>query len=153
MGAKMKKPCQSKEVSDANLRQYMGYNMKRAFLMVREDLARVLEPLGLRMTSFSALAIIMGTPNISQSRLAEALRIERSGVVVLVDELESADLIERGRVEGDRRQYALRATPAGVARWRAAEAAVHAHEDEMFADLNDAERKTLKALLGRVGKK
>lgn len=40
------------EITDQNLRQFVGYTMKRAFLMVREDLARVLEPLGLRMTSF-----------------------------------------------------------------------------------------------------
>jgi DNA-binding MarR family transcriptional regulator len=137
-------------ITDQNLRQFVGYTMKRAFLTVREDLATVLEPLGLRMTSFSALAIIHENPDISQSRLAEALYIERSGVVVLVDELESADLIERGRVEGDRRQYALRTTEAGEAKWQEAERAVHAHEDALFRDLTEAERKTLRALLRRV---
>ncbi|SFK05159.1 MarR family winged helix-turn-helix transcriptional regulator [Celeribacter neptunius] len=146
----MKKPLETKEITDRNLRQFVGYNMKRAFLAVREDLAQHLEALGLRMTSFSALAVIIENPDISQSRLAEALKIERSGVVVLVDELESADLIERGRVEGDRRQYALRATPAGEARWQAAEKAVQAHEDGIFAALTAEERRTLKALLGRV---
>ncbi|WP_417263855.1 MarR family winged helix-turn-helix transcriptional regulator [Celeribacter sp.] len=141
------------EITDQNLRQFVGYTMKRAFLMVREDLARVLEPLGLRMTSFSALAIIKENPDISQSRLAVALHIERSGVVVLVDELESADLIERGRVEGDRRQYALRTTALGDKKWQEAERAVEAHEDALFAALSTEERTTLRALLGRVGRK
>ncbi|MCA0043169.1 MarR family winged helix-turn-helix transcriptional regulator [Celeribacter litoreus] len=149
----MKKSCEPKVTTDCNLRQFVGYNMKRAFLTVREDLASVLEPIGLRMTSFSALAVIVENPDISQSRLAEALHIERSGVVVLVDELERAEFIERGRVEGDRRQYALRATPIGEAKWAEAEKAVHAHEDGLFADLTDEERASLKSLLGRVGRK
>nr|WP_319249837.1 MarR family transcriptional regulator [uncultured Celeribacter sp.] len=146
----MKKAGKPIEVTDNNLRQFVGYNMKRAFLAVREDLSATLEPLGLRMTSFSALAIIEENPDISQSRLAEALHIERSGVVVLVDELESAELIERGRVEGDRRQYALRVTPEGSAKWRAAEVAVQGHETALFEKLSEAERETLRALLGRV---
>ena len=146
----MKKESTSKEITDENLRQFVGYNMKRAFLLVREDIAKTLEPLGLRMTSFSALAVIVENPDISQSRLAEALYIERSGVVVLVDELESSDLIARGRVEGDRRQYALSATPEGLAKWEQAEAAVHGHEDAMFSRLSVDDLATLKALLGRV---
>ncbi|EKE67969.1 MULTISPECIES: MarR family transcriptional regulator [Roseobacteraceae] len=146
----MKKECAAKEITDENLRQFVGYNMKRAFLNVRADLADTLEPLGLRMTSFSALAVIIENPDISQSRLAEALRIERSGVVVLVDELESADLISRGRVEGDRRQYALRATKAGMAKWKEAETAVNAHEAAMFSKLTEAEVTVLKELLRRV---
>lgn len=146
----MSKCDKNTEITDTNLRQFVGYNMKRAFLTVREDLAMTLEPLGLRMTSFSALAIIQENPDISQSRLAEALHIERSGVVVLVDELESADLISRNRVEGDRRQYALRTTEAGEAKWQEAERGVHAHEDALFQDLTDTERATLRDLLRRV---
>ncbi|AJE46182.1 MarR family winged helix-turn-helix transcriptional regulator [Celeribacter indicus] len=140
------------EITDENLRQFAGYNMKRAFLMVRDDLGRTLQEFGLRMTSFSALAIIIENPDVSQSRLAEALHIERSGVVVLVDELESADLIARNRVEGDRRQYALRATPEGEAVWTRAEAAVHAHEERIFAGLGAGERQRLADLLRRVGR-
>ncbi len=136
----------AKEITDENLRQFVGYNMKRAFLNVRADL----EPLGLRMTSFSALAVIIENPDISQSRLAEALHIERSGVVVLVDELESADLISRGRVAGDRRQHALRVTPEGAAKWKEAETAVNAHEAAMFSKLTEAEVSVLKELLRRV---
>ncbi|WP_460274299.1 MarR family winged helix-turn-helix transcriptional regulator [Celeribacter sp. ULVN23_4] len=146
----MSKYVKDTEITEQNLRQFVGYTMKRAFLTVREDLAQVLEPLGLRMTSFSALAIVQENPDISQSRLAEALYIERSGVVVLVDELESADLIERGRVEGDRRQYALRTTKEGDKIWREAERAVHAHEDALFRNLTAEERETLRDLLGRV---
>ncbi|MBN9888182.1 MarR family winged helix-turn-helix transcriptional regulator [Salipiger abyssi] len=139
------------EITDENLRQFVGYNMKRSFLTVREDMARTLEPFGLRMTSFSALAIIVENPNISQSRLAEALHIERSNVVVLVDELESADLISRNRVEGDRRQYALRATTHGAAFWAEAEAAVLAHEARLFSGLSKTELKTLVKFLRSVG--
>lgn len=138
------------EITDQNLRQYVGYNMKRAMLAVREDIRETLEPFGLRNTSFSTLSIIVENPGVSQSRLAETLAVERSGIVTLVDELEQAGLIERGRVAGDRRQYALRTTKEGEKIWREAERAVHAHEDALFRNLTAEERETLRDLLGRV---
>ncbi|OCX67345.1 MarR family transcriptional regulator [Thioclava sp. SK-1] len=137
--------------TDDKLRQFIGYNMKRTFLLVQEDMNRSLEPLGLRMASFSALAIIAENSDISQTRLAEMLCIERSGVVVLVDQLENADLIARHRVEGDRRSYALRLTDEGQRVWTQAEAAVQAHEDAFFADLTGPQRDALAAALRRLG--
>ena len=72
-------------VSDQGLRQFVGYSMKRAFLDIRDDLIVTLAPLGLRVMTFSALSIVVENPDLSQSQLAQSLRIERSGVVVLVD--------------------------------------------------------------------
>ena len=69
------------------------------------------------------------------------------GVVVLVDELENADLIARNRVKGDRRSYALRATLKGRRAWAKAEALVHAHEARLFAALAPDDRERLHALL------
>jgi len=91
----------------------MGYNLKRSYLLVREEVLRVLAPYDLRPTSFSALVIIVDNPNLSQSGLAKALEIKRSGVVLIADELEKAELISRNNVPGDRRSYALRATEKG----------------------------------------
>ena len=125
--------------------------MKRAFLDIRDDLINTLAPLGLRVMTFSALAIVVENPDLSQSQLAQALRIERSGVVVLVDELEKAELISRNQVEGDRRSYALRATPEGRKLWKQAERRVQAHEKALLADLSDEEQKHLAELLSRIG--
>ncbi|SEK18746.1 MarR family winged helix-turn-helix transcriptional regulator [Pacificibacter marinus] len=138
------------EMTDLNLRQFAGYNLKRVYLLVHADLMKSLEPLGLRTMTFSALNVVAENPNLTQSQLAQTLKIERSGVVVLVDELENTDLISRNRVEGDRRSYALHTTPEGAALLAKANQVVHAHEDKIFSDLSQNERDTLRGLLGRI---
>lgn len=140
----------SKALSDHNLRKYAGYNLKRVYLLVRADMMKTIEPLGLRTMTFSALSVVAENPNLTQSQLALTLNIERSGVVVLVDELEKADLISRNRVEGDRRSYALHTTPAGDVLLEQAAQRVEAHEDKIFSDLSTQERKVLRGLLDRI---
>lgn len=138
------------QLTQSNLRQFVGYEMKLAYMLIHEDMLRILKPTGLRIVTFSALGIVVENPDMSQTQLAQALQIERSGVVVIVDELENADLITRNRVEGDRRSYALRATLKGRNLWSRTEKQVHDHEDKMLSALNSAERQTLKGLLGRI---
>ena len=135
---------------DRSLRQLVGYTMKRATNLMQADAARVLEPLGLRITTFSALSVICDTPDVTQSQLAASLNMERSNTVLIIDALEEAGLIGRHRVLTDRRSFALRATLAGTRRRRAAVAALEAHEDAMLAGLTADERDTLVALLRRI---
>jgi len=138
------------QLAQSNLRQFAGYEMKLAYLLIHEDMMRILKPTGLRIVTFSALGIVVENPDISQTQLAQALQIERSGVVVIVDELENADLISRNKVEGDRRSYALRATLKGRNLWSRTEKRVHEHEDRILSGLTTSERETLKKLLGRI---
>jgi DNA-binding MarR family transcriptional regulator len=105
--------------------------------------------LGLRVGTFSALAVVMGSPGISQTQLGEMLSIKRSGVVVVVDDLERLGAVERKPVLTDRRAYALHVTPAGKHLWSRAEAAVQAHEAALFDELDPQERSTLQDLLVR----
>ncbi|XDA99111.1 MarR family winged helix-turn-helix transcriptional regulator [Sulfitobacter sp. LCG007] len=135
---------------DAALRQFTGYAMKRACLMVQDAVADALAPLGLRIGTFSALGVVAGSPGISQSQLSDVLRIRRSGIVVVVDELQGAGLLERCPVPGDRRTYALTVTPEGEGRWREAEAAVRAREADILGRLAEDEIATLQDLLARA---
>lgn len=143
-------PARDAPLADTLLRQFAGYEMKMSYMLIHEDMVRVLKPTGLRIVTFSALSIVVENPDISQTQLSQALQIERSGVVVIVDELENAELITRNRVEGDRRSYALRATLKGRNLWNRAEKLVHEHENRMLAGFSRSERETLKGLLGRI---
>ncbi|MCA8881401.1 MAG: MarR family transcriptional regulator [Rhodobacteraceae bacterium] len=138
------------EPTDHKLRQFAGYTMKRAFLALRADVTATLAPFELRTATFSALGIIIENPDLTQSQLAQALGVERSGIVVLVDELENRDLISRNKVKGDRRSYALRVTLAGRRLWQKAEAAMQRHEDRICSGLSAAEREALNDMLRRV---
>lgn len=129
---------------------FVGYALKRSYLNFQADFIASLSHLSLRPGQFAALSIIIDNPDISQSRLARALAIERSGVVLIVDELEGRDLISRNKVPGDRRSYALRATVEGETLRAEAVRTIRDHEDRLLAPLSAGERETLADLLSRL---
>lgn len=137
-------------VSDVTLRQFTGYQMKRAFMVIQADMIRTLDPFGLRMVTYSALAIIGDSPGLSQTQLAEALAIERPNLVVIVDELERRDLVSRDRVPTDRRTYALRLRPEGAELLARATEAVRDHEARMMKGLSKDEEALLTSFLSRI---
>jgi DNA-binding MarR family transcriptional regulator len=141
------KESQDREVSDARLERFTGYLMKRAFNVVQADLARVLEPFGLRMLSFSTLMVVIDNPDITQTQLAQALSVERSNIVVVLDVLEEAGLLNRNPVPRNRRAYALRATLAGQRLAEKAAKAVAEHEARLFGSLSPAEHGVLRQAL------
>ena len=93
------------------------------------------------------MASVFGLAGCGSDSTSDSPEGRRNFVVVLVDELENADLIARNRVKGDRRSYALRATLKGRRAWAKAEALVHAHEARLFAALAPEDRERLHALL------
>lgn len=137
-------------LNDGSLRQFAGYNLRRAYLAIHDDLTRQLAALELRTITFSALCMIADNPDIIQSRLAEALSMERPNLVVVIDELEQRGFITRTRLASDRRAYALRVTLSGRRLCGKALKTIAAHEDRLLAVLDAAERRTLVTLLNRI---
>lgn len=137
-------------VSDKALRGFAGYALKRASNAVQADLARTLEPFGLRMITFTALLLIVENPDLSQTQLAGVLAVERSNLVTIVDELEQAGWIARKPSPRDRRSHALRATSAGERLCTAARRAVEAHEARLFSAFGADGKTMLVAALGLV---
>lgn len=139
-----------KPVSDASLRAFAGYHMKRAFNVIKADLIETLKPFDLRMVTYSTLVLIVDNPGLRQAQMADALMIERPNFVAIIDELETAGLITRQRAPEDRRAYALMATLSGQAQCKWATEAVNAHEHRVFGVLSDAERRLLLSALGKI---
>lgn len=136
------------EASD--LEDLIGYNLKRAYVIVRTDFRKTLGEDGMSARVFSALSLCVRYPNITQSELARMMGIERSGLVAIVDELEAKKYLRRTPVPGDRRVQALEPTDAGRAAYDEAILAVRAHEDRLFADMSAAEKNTLLSLLKKI---
>ena len=135
---------------DETLRGFIGYGLKRAFNAIQADVNTTLAPLGLRMITFSALTVIRDAPGIRAAGLAAVLGLERPNLVLVLDDLERAELITRTRARDDRRAYELRATPAGRRLAERAAAAVGAHDDRMTAGLSEEERQALHRALARI---
>ena len=135
---------------ESDLEDLIGYNLKRAYVIVQTDFRRTLGEDGMSARVFSALSLCVRYPNITQSKLARMMGIERSGLVAIVDELEAKQYLRRASVPGDRRVQALAPTDAGRAAYEEAIKAVRGHEDRLFADMTSAEKETLLSLLKKI---
>lgn len=134
----------------SDLEQFVGYNLKRAYVIVQADFRNALGQDSLAPRVFSALSLVVQFPHISQSKLARRLGIERSGLVAIVDELEGLGYLSRATVPGDRRVQALVPTAKGRTAYTEALATVRAHEKALLADLSAQEQRTLISLLRRI---
>lgn len=136
------------EISD--LEGFIGYNLKRAYVIVQNDFRRALGEDGFAPRVFSALSLVVQYPNVTQSGLARMLGIERSGLVSIVDELEKRQLLVRTNVPGDRRVHALVPTDEGKRVYAASWKAVREHENVLLSNLSDDEKSTLVHLLKKI---
>ena len=134
----------------SDLEDLVGYNLKRAYLTVQTDFRAALGEDGLSPRHFSALALVVGFPHITQSALARKLGIERSGLVAIVDDLERSAYLGRAPVPGDRRVQALVPTAAGEAAYGEALRKVRAHEACLLGDMTEEEQATLIRLLRQI---
>lgn len=141
------------EADDSPLDQFIGYNLKRAYVIVQADFRQALGEDGLAPRVFSALNLVVQYPNMTQSALAKLLGIERSGLVAIIDELEGRGYLERTRVPGDRRVHALAATTEGQAANKALQTSVKDHENRLLSHMSADEKETLITLLKKIRKK
>lgn len=107
----------------------------------------VLTPLGLRSRHLVALTILRERGGLAQQTLAEALQIDRTNIVGLLNELEGDGLILRRRVAEDRRRHIVELTDDGAKKLAEADRAVAAAEGEVLAPLDAEQRETLYQLL------
>lgn len=139
---------------DETLDGIFGYHLKRATNVLQLDLKQTLQPFGLRMLTYTALVLIVDNPGLRQSQLAEAMDVERPNMVVIIDALESRELIIRDRVPTDRRAYALHATLAGRRLCEKATVAVKLHEERLLHQLSPETRQnviTALKMIRRIG--
>lgn len=140
------------EAETADLEGLIGYNLKRAYVIVQTDFREALGADGLSPRVFSALSLTVKFPNITQSELARMMGIERSGLVAIVDELETRKYLKRVPVPGDRRVQALVPTDAGQRAYAEAIGIVRKHEDQLLSHLSKDEQSTLLTLLKKIRK-
>ncbi|MGK4594873.1 MarR family winged helix-turn-helix transcriptional regulator [Amycolatopsis sp. w19] len=107
----------------------------------------VLAPLGLRPRHLVALTVLRDLGGCSQQDLAKTLEMDGTNVVGLLNDLESANLIERRRSPEDRRRHIVELTDVGTKQLVKAEFALAGVEDEVLGALDNDQRETLYNLL------
>ena len=129
----------------------LGFLLSRASGQVVRATNAALAEHGLRVRQYSVLVLACeAAEGLSQRELATVLGLDPSQVVLLVDELAAAGLVERQAPEVDRRTRLVVPTQEGrrvrEAAGRAADAAVEAP----LSLLGEAERDRLRDMLTRI---
>jgi DNA-binding MarR family transcriptional regulator len=112
--------------------------------------ADVLGAVGLTPALFGLLNVIGAREGAIQQQLGTAMGIDRSTMVSLIDQLESAGLAKRRPSAIDRRAREISITPKGRRLLQQARKLTRDVEDEVLAGLAGDERRELLALLRRV---
>ncbi|SFS72047.1 MarR family winged helix-turn-helix transcriptional regulator [Saccharopolyspora flava] len=129
----------------------LGFLLSRASGVVARSVSAELEPLGLRVRSYSVLALSAEEgAGINQRRLAEIIGLDPSQVVALVDELEQRDLVARIPDPRDRRNKLVQATESGRELVAEAQARVTELEDGYFHRMSPRRLDELRAILREI---
>jgi DNA-binding MarR family transcriptional regulator len=104
----------------------------------------------LRPRHLIALSVLHDRGPLSQQGLGEALSLDPSNVVGLLNELEERGLIARQRDPADRRRHIVTLSDAGTAELSASATRTTDIEDELLKALSPAERAQLRDLLVRA---
>jgi DNA-binding MarR family transcriptional regulator len=129
----------------------LGFLLSRASGQVLKATNAALTEHGLRVRQYSVLALACeAADGLSQRELATLLGLDPSQVVLLVDELASAGLVERQAAEADRRTRLVVPTPEGRRVREAAGKAADAAVETPLGLLGDAERDRLRDMLTRI---
>jgi DNA-binding MarR family transcriptional regulator len=117
---------------------------------VRAEAESEIEAFNLRPRHVVALTLLQLLGPQSQSDLADALRVDGTNLVGLLNDLEAEDLIERRRSPQDRRRHTVSLTPTGVRRLAELEHALTDAEQRVLAVLDSDQQDTLRALLEQI---
>jgi DNA-binding MarR family transcriptional regulator len=132
------------------LEAFVGYNTRRAWLVVSAIFAERMAVFGLKQVDFSVLSLLAHNPGATSRQLCATLDILPPNLVSLIAAMDGRGLIERRPHPHDGRAIGLYLTPAGEKLVREAEQTVMQLEMDASARLTTRERETLIRLLQRI---
>jgi len=138
------------QVDTQFLESLVGYNTRRATLVIIGAFLERMAEYDLRPVDFSVASLIVHNPGITSRQLCTALGLLPPNLVGLLNALEKRGLITRRPHPNDGRAMGLHPTAAGTKLMKQAEKVAFDLEAESSSALTAAERKTLIRLLQKV---
>jgi DNA-binding MarR family transcriptional regulator len=136
--------------ADAPVTEFVGQLLFRLWRASHVRASEVLETVGLTPALFGLLNVIGAREGAIQQELGAAMGIDRSTMVSLIDQLESAGIARRRPSPTDRRAREIAITPKGRRLLERARRLILDTEDEVLAGLTAEERDDLVRLLRRA---
>jgi DNA-binding MarR family transcriptional regulator len=127
----------------------LGYSLRLAQNALYLHFSQAASDPDITPQRFAVLVLIERNPGIGQSTLSEAMGINRSGAMRLVDWFETRDFVQRVNDTGDARRWGLKLTTHGRKTLAAMTEAVRTHDARLVA-LLDGDGAALKRLLDRL---
>jgi MarR family transcriptional regulator, transcriptional regulator for hemolysin len=123
--------------------------LSRASHSLTTEFTAALEASGISPRQHSVLATAM-TGEVTQTEIARMVGLDKTTMVVAVDELEAAGLAERRSSQADRRARVIAVTKAGERKVREAEAILDRVREDVLSVLPESEREVFLRALGRL---
>jgi len=127
-----------------------GFLLARHGQVMNTRLRQALSVSGLSPRHAGVLARLAHAGPTSQQDLIDALAVDASALVTILNDLERDGLLERRRDPADRRRHIVEITATGRKTSCAVESAIADAEREAFGDLDADEIEQLQSLLARV---
>jgi len=134
----------------AYLESLIGYNARRAALTIISLFVDRMAVYGVGPVDFSVLSLIHHNPGITSRVLCASLGLLPPNLVVMVQQFEQRQLLEKRPHPHDGRAIALYLTPEGQRLMAEAEQTASQLEVDATSALTEAQRSTLKRLLKQV---
>jgi DNA-binding MarR family transcriptional regulator len=129
------------------LESWLGYLLTKAAQRYSACLEQALAGQGLTPRRFALMLALEGGGPRSQQSLGELLRIDRTTMVAVIDELEERGLVERRRDPRDRRVWAVHLTEGGRDALEAGRRHAVEVEEALLAPFADLDRERLRDML------
>lgn len=132
------------------LRGHLGFLLAKSKQRLAEDLNAVLPADGPSLRHFAVLSVIGWRGGQRQTDLGDALGLDRTTIMKVVDDLERRGMLSRARRAEDRRAYTVGLTEQGRAWRESVLPLIVEHEERFLEPLSPGERALLQEMLLRL---
>jgi DNA-binding MarR family transcriptional regulator len=130
--------------------EWIGFNLRMAQEATFEAFSRRSQAVGERPGRFATLTVIARNPGISQTELSHANGRDKSSLTPVVEDLVRRGLVERKRMDNDRRAYRLNLTAAGKKTLTLLTQCARQHERNLDRIIGRRDRKRFLEILKRI---
>ncbi|MDP2296654.1 MAG: MarR family transcriptional regulator [Pseudolabrys sp.] len=129
---------------------WVGFNLRMAQEAAFQAFSRRSQEIGENPGRFATLTLIARNPGISQTELSQAAGRDKSSLTPVVEDLVRRGLVERQRMNNDRRTYRLTVTAAGKKTLTQLTRCARRHERNLDALIGARDRKRFIQILKKI---
>lgn len=132
------------------IRDILGFHIRLAYGTVYRHFMETFVDLDLTQKQVSVLWLVDDHPDISQTDLAQLLRMDRATTMAIINRLEARKFLARGQSLSDKRKQTLNLLPDGKKMLSVAKEAIQEHEAWLKSRFSDKEVEKLIEMLARI---